>query len=228
MRYWPASLETAARVFSMSAGLVASTVTPGSTAPVVSRTMLAIALWASAALGTTRHASTTDAQIRRRWAIGSSWMSKRDPGSLLLADPGKGWAIIAKNPATDAPQIRWRQAVPCTLGRRCIAPVSRDSSRLHLEQGREQMNRTVCAALVLAACLTTSLAAAQDAPTVVLSPADPSRWDAAVHVGWLGENKSEIAPNWNQWYDAASFGASAGYYWTPHLKLDVELGTTTK
>jgi hypothetical protein len=89
------------------------------------------------------------------------------------------------------------------------------------------MNRTVCAALVLAACLTTSFAAAQDAPTLVLSPADPSRWDAAVHVGWFGGNKSEIAPDWDDWYDAASFGVSAGYYWTPHLKLDVELGTTT-
>lgn len=90
------------------------------------------------------------------------------------------------------------------------------------------MNRTVCAALVLAACFTTSLAAAQDAPAVTLTPADPSRWDVAFHVGWLGENKSEIAPDWNEWYDAASFGASAGYYWTPHLKLDVEVGTTTR
>ena len=38
MRYWPEPSVTAARTFSMSAGLAASTVTPGSTAPEVSFT----------------------------------------------------------------------------------------------------------------------------------------------------------------------------------------------
>src|SRR5262249_8499482 len=42
--YWPSESVTTVRVFSMSAGLDASTVTPGSTAPDVSRTTPAIAL----------------------------------------------------------------------------------------------------------------------------------------------------------------------------------------
>ena len=42
--YWPAPSVTLERVFSMSAGLLTSTVTPGSTAPDVSLTVPAIAL----------------------------------------------------------------------------------------------------------------------------------------------------------------------------------------
>src|SRR5258705_10590709 len=38
MRYWPASFVVTDRTFSISAGLDASTLTPGSTAPDVSRT----------------------------------------------------------------------------------------------------------------------------------------------------------------------------------------------
>ena len=46
MRYCPEPSLTADRVFSISAGLEASTVTPGSTAPDVSRTKPAIDAWA--------------------------------------------------------------------------------------------------------------------------------------------------------------------------------------
>src|SRR5687767_5674540 len=49
--YWPELLVTAVRVFSISAGLDASTVTPGSSAPLVSRTVPAMELWAEAATG---------------------------------------------------------------------------------------------------------------------------------------------------------------------------------
>jgi hypothetical protein len=44
IRYWPDSFVMAVRAFSMSAGLLASTVTPGNTAPLVSLTTPAIAL----------------------------------------------------------------------------------------------------------------------------------------------------------------------------------------
>ena len=83
------------------------------------------------------------------------------------------------------------------------------------------------AALVLAALLTTSHTYAQDRPVITLNPADPARWDLATHVGWLGGNKSEIGPDWNGWYDAASVDVSAGYYWTRHLKFEVDLSTTS-
>ena len=51
MRYWPDPSVTAERTFSISAGLEASTVTPGNTAPEVSRTTPAIEAWANAAAG---------------------------------------------------------------------------------------------------------------------------------------------------------------------------------
>jgi opacity protein-like surface antigen len=81
--------------------------------------------------------------------------------------------------------------------------------------------------LLLAVILTASSAAAQDAPIVSLAPGDPARWDAAVYAGWRGVDKSDIAPEWNEWYEAASFGASAGYYWTPHLKIELDVSATT-
>src|SRR4029453_6268078 len=50
--YWPVPSVTAVRVFSIRAGLEASTVTPGSTAPVASRTTPAMfACWARAMVG---------------------------------------------------------------------------------------------------------------------------------------------------------------------------------
>src|SRR5689334_160288 len=52
MRYVPVPSETAFLVFSMSAGLDASTVTPGSTAPDASFTTPAMEAWAYATAGT--------------------------------------------------------------------------------------------------------------------------------------------------------------------------------
>ena len=60
MRYWPLPSVTTDRVFSISASLAASTVTPGSTAPDVSFTTPTIALCACAAVG---HRHTTNAAI---------------------------------------------------------------------------------------------------------------------------------------------------------------------
>jgi hypothetical protein len=51
--------------------------------------------------------------------------------------------------------------------------------------------------------------------------------DVATHVGWFASNKSEVAPDWNDWYDAASFDVSGGFYWTPHLKIEVDVARTT-
>jgi hypothetical protein len=64
MRNWPDPSVTAERTFSMSAGLDASTVTPGSTAPDVSRTLPVIVAWAAAVDG--RTASVTKTTNARR------------------------------------------------------------------------------------------------------------------------------------------------------------------
>ena len=57
--YWPSPSVTAVRTFSMSAGLAASTVTPGMTAPLVSLTTPAM-VWANVVAGNrTRNPHTT-------------------------------------------------------------------------------------------------------------------------------------------------------------------------
>ena len=66
MRYCPASSVVTTRTFSINAGLDASTVTPGSTAPDVSLTAPAIDACARAAVGTsTINTSAIDASLRR-------------------------------------------------------------------------------------------------------------------------------------------------------------------
>ena len=61
MRYWPLPSVTAERVFSIRAGLDASTVTPGSTAPEASLTTPVMEAWANAAAGT----STSNAKTAK-------------------------------------------------------------------------------------------------------------------------------------------------------------------
>ena len=60
MRYWPVPSVTAARVFSISAELAASTVTPGSTAPDASRTVPVTDACANRGAGSSR--KTTSAR----------------------------------------------------------------------------------------------------------------------------------------------------------------------
>src|SRR3954453_16305842 len=59
MRYRPFASVVTERTFSISAGLLASTVTPGSTAPVVSFTTPANELCARAVAGSSRHPNAT-------------------------------------------------------------------------------------------------------------------------------------------------------------------------
>ena len=83
-------------------------------------------------------------------------------------------------------------------------------------------------AVLLVVLAAASEAAAQDRPTVTLSPNSPARWDFVTQVGWLGGNKSEIAPDWNDWYDTASIEVAGGHYWTPHLKIELGVSTTAE
>ena len=59
MRYWPVPSLTAARTFSMSAGLLASTVTPGRMAPDVSLTVPAMTACATAVVGSSAKQTQT-------------------------------------------------------------------------------------------------------------------------------------------------------------------------
>jgi opacity protein-like surface antigen len=87
--------------------------------------------------------------------------------------------------------------------------------------------RSVLAA-VAAMCLIASPVCAQTTTAVTLHPEHPARWDAAFHIGWLGVNKAEIAPEWNNWYGATSVGGSAGYYPTPHIKIELDIARGTQ
>ena len=65
------------------------------------------------------------------------------------------------------------------------------------------------------------------ASAVTLLPADASRWDASAHVTWLGQHLPGSF-GWDRWYQVAVGSASVGYYFTPHLKAEFDIGTSTR
>jgi len=82
----------------------------------------------------------------------------------------------------------------------------------------------------LPASLAASPSSAQDrvpASALTLLPADASRWDASAHVTWLGQHLPDSS-GWDRWYQVAVGGASVGYYFTPHLKTEFDIGTSTQ
>ncbi|HVQ12622.1 MAG TPA: hypothetical protein VMS40_03485 [Vicinamibacterales bacterium] len=88
---------------------------------------------------------------------------------------------------------------------------------------------TRVAAFTLAMSLTGSIAVAQEpAPAVTLLPANPSRWDVAAHVTWLGERRADQAFRWDRWINVASGGGTIGYYWTSHLKMELDVSGSTE
>lgn len=90
------------------------------------------------------------------------------------------------------------------------------------------MTRIFRAVFVLTAALTvTGRDAHAQQALVSLAADDAKRFDLAGHVGWLAVNKSDIAPDWNDWYDAAAVGVSAGWYLTPNLKFEADVSTST-
>ena len=90
------------------------------------------------------------------------------------------------------------------------------------------MTRT-STAVVLASCLTASTVSAQETkPTVMLVPATVARWDAAAHVTWLGEHRPRESFEWDRWFGVASGGGSVGYYWTAHLKTEIDVSTSSQ
>src|SRR5690349_18879406 len=75
--YWPASSVVTERCFSISAGLAASTVTPGSAPPVVSLTTPAIELCASAWAGNPSPTSNTMNAPAVRDIAPPDWLTDR-------------------------------------------------------------------------------------------------------------------------------------------------------
>lgn len=61
---------------------------------------------------------------------------------------------------------------------------------------------------------------------VVRDPPFP-RADLGGSIGWLNVHKKELN-SYDEWYNRSLYGgASGGWYWTEHLKTEVELGAST-
>jgi hypothetical protein len=53
------------------------------------------------------------------------------------------------------------------------------------------------------------------------------RADLGGSIGWLNVNKNEL-DNSDEWYNRSLYGgASGGWYWTEHLKTEIEVGAST-
>jgi outer membrane protein W len=57
-----------------------------------------------------------------------------------------------------------------------------------------------------------------------------SRADASGSFGWLNADKSNLTPDrdGNDWYNTSAYGGvSFGWYWTDHLKTEIEAGVSS-
>jgi hypothetical protein len=71
--------------------------------------------------------------------------------------------------------------------------------------------------------LATSSVLAQDRP-----PARLAHADVFGSIGWFNADKGELV-EYNDWYNRSVFGGgTAGWYWTNHLKTEVDIGATSR
>jgi len=85
------------------------------------------------------------------------------------------------------------------------------------------MTRTIAAIATL-----TLLSAA---PALAQSSGKITQADVAGSIGWLNVDKSNLSNNQssNDWYNRSVYGgAAAGWYWTDHLKTEVEAGVSSR
>ena len=52
-----------------------------------------------------------------------------------------------------------------------------------------------------------------------------ARWDVSGQLSMLNRNKSDLS-RWDHWYSVAAVNGTGGYYWTPHVKSEFEIGTS--
>lgn len=79
--------------------------------------------------------------------------------------------------------------------------------------------RTLLGLLALLA-LAPDASAQQPAPLAAIG-----RWDVAGQLALLNRNKSDLGQQWDHWYAAPLVEGSAGHYWTPHFKTEVDFAT---
>jgi outer membrane protein W len=69
------------------------------------------------------------------------------------------------------------------------------------------------------------------APAMAQPPAKLTNADAVGFIGWFNADKSELTQEQyaNDWYNRSLYaGAAAGWYWTDHLKTEVDVGITSR
>src|SRR5687768_4474092 len=71
--------------------------------------------------------------------------------------------------------------------------------------------------------LTVLLAVPCSAQTAQVSREPISRIDVAGNVGWLAAEIAEET-RYDDWYSSGYAGLTAGWYWTDHLKTEIEAG----
>ena len=76
--------------------------------------------------------------------------------------------------------------------------------------------------LLCVAVLAVAAAAQAQQPTNLTPPA-LGHWDVAGQLALLSRNKSDLS-QWDHWYSVASISGSAGRYWRPHFKTELEIG----
>ena len=71
------------------------------------------------------------------------------------------------------------------------------------------------------------LALAPEARAQQPQPPAPAgaRWDVSGQLALLNRNKTDLGSRWDHWYAAPVVEGSAGHYWTPHLKTELEIAT---
>lgn len=81
---------------------------------------------------------------------------------------------------------------------------------------------TVAMAMLLSA-VASAPAAGQTADT----NAPARRFDATAYVAWFAADRGDVGGDtYRDWFSTALGGAGVGYYWTEHLKTEVELSAT--
>jgi hypothetical protein len=73
-----------------------------------------------------------------------------------------------------------------------------------------------------------SSAAAAQQPLISVTPAEPRLWDVSGDAGWFTSNKSEIAADWNDWYDAATGSVALGRYLTAHVRTELRVAFSSE
>jgi opacity protein-like surface antigen len=65
------------------------------------------------------------------------------------------------------------------------------------------------------------------APSLAMSQTtDPAKWDVNASAGLFQGRPTDDTRGWDDWYSEGRYAASLGYYWTNHLKTELEFSTT--